>query len=218
VSKNTGRDTDQNQQVNFSEAAKNAYRLASRWGGEWSVMKAPDGAHHVFKLHSPSGIGMTEIGRVVSQMPELSWVWADGRNEVPPTSPFAKVNVIAPVAPTMSSLNKQEQALMEWMHHVTKIQRHFSHDRFRQAKVALGSQPERLPDEYPVPYAEYLAVVQKRGMVEAETQRLKRLVAAARDATGVGMTRESEQIIFGFTKLPEETAANGADKGMSPIA
>ncbi len=201
----------------FESAADQAYRMASRWGGEYVVVRMPDGsfvARGARQKDSHDRPTAEEIGRVIShRLDQLEWRWADGRAEEPPASPFdrtivsARTTVLATPYWSVGSLQPASRELAQLMAHVMSIQIVWNSGRPDRATKLVMAEPASLADDMSVPYAQYMANVEQSGVVDKELSRLRRTIAAARqilqsrerrDAVGASM-----DVMFGRTRLPE---------------
>lgn len=195
----------------FESAADQAYRMASRWGGEYVVVRMPDGsfvARGARQKDSHDRPTAEEIGRVIShRLAQLEWRWADGRTEEPPVSPFDRTPASATPYWSVGSLQPASRELAKLMAHVMSIQLVWNSGRPDRAVDLVMAEPAPLADDMSVPYAQYMANAEQSGMVDKELSRLRRTIAAAReilqsrerrDAVGASM-----DIMFGRTRLPE---------------
>lgn len=201
----------------FTKAADQAYRLASRWGGEYAVILLTASGIHI--VRGSDGIASikdphVEIGRVISNsIEQLEWKWTDGRMASPPVSPFERCGLTGEPYWSMRNLDPESRKLMELMTQVMAVQRAFLAGRVGHATQILASDPAKIEDCVTVPYPGYLANAQNHGQVESEVARLEWTLRHARAAVADNTMRgapQAEDIIFGRVRLPASEDESGA--------
>lgn len=205
-----------NENPAFIEKAKEAQRLAVKWGIPFKVAMNANQEFHIVGERAAI-TDMVDVGIARSEtIPDLKWEWADGRDEPAPPSPYD----VAPKPGSMkiSDLPDDQRALIETMHHVMQIQYAYRHRSGGAKSPAslLRQAPPKLAPDMDVPYGEYFNVVVKNGLVKHETDRLNRVLTAARQcltAVAPHDRDKSEHIIFGY--IGTESRPYDADDGLN---
>jgi hypothetical protein len=191
--------------VEWNDATSHAYRMASRWGGEFLVFSSSEPrqpfrvvADSPAALASAAAAGCSEIGRAVSrEIGELSWRWASGStHDAPPLSPFADLPHPVP-ARLVSHLEPATRVLHDWMSHVMALQERLrAHDMAGAWRLLADGFTPKQPHQ-PVSFESYLRLAGERGATASEIARLKGVLAAATEAVRAGDPFVAQDILMG---------------------
>jgi hypothetical protein len=207
--------SDLNNNAAFVDAAKEAHRLAVKWGIPFKVAMDANQEFHVVGERA-AATGMVDVGIARSEtILDFTWEWADGRDAPAPPSPYD----VPPKTASMKirDLPDDQKVLIEAMLHVMQIQYAYRHRGYSAAspESLLRQAPPKMSADMDVPYGEYLEAVVKAGCVQNEIDRLNRVLQSARQclqAVHVDEKGNSERIIFGY--INAESKPRDADLGM----
>lgn len=183
------------------EAADLAYRMASRWGGTFVVLAPAEGERGfaVVGEDARRPAGIDEVGRASSlELGDLTWQWGPGYDGTVPASPFDRLPR-PETATIMAHLAPETRVLMDCMGHLMAVQKALAQeDRARVRQLLSQDGPARTVAGEPVRHEAYLRQVEGRGMVQAETERVRGVLAAAAEALGPNTDwQRVSDVVFG---------------------